>query len=137
MLNASTRKEHDSIGERSLPNNVYYGIHTLRALENFPITGVCLDHFPEFVKALAMVKLAAARANRELGALDGEREKFIVSACQDVIDGQYVKQFVVDMIQGGACTSANMNANEVIAIIANETLGARKEVTISSTQMTT
>ncbi len=119
----NTRLEQDSIGTKEVPETAYYGIHTVRAVENFPITGVSLSHFPDLVRALAMVKLAAARANTELGALDAERAKWIGSACRDLIAGKKHDAFVVDMIQGGAGTSTNMNANEVIANLAAEKAG--------------
>ncbi len=107
------------------PSSVLYGINTLRAVENFPISGVGLDHFPDLISALAMVKLAAATANAELGALDENQANNIKSACQLIIDGKYHDHFVVDMIQGGAGTSTNMNANEVIANICAETAGLK------------
>ena len=118
-----TRLEFDSIGAMHVPKNAYFGVHTVRAVENFPITGVKLSHFPDFIRALAMVKRAAAKANAELGSIDQERADWIAAACQDLIDGQYHDTFVVDMIQGGAGTSTNMNANEVIANVAAQKAG--------------
>jgi aspartate ammonia-lyase len=110
-----TRMEHDLLGEKAVPADVYYGVQTLRALENYDITGIPLSHFPNFVKALAMVKKSAAMANRKLGDLDPAIAEAIAKACDEIITGDLHGQFVVDMIQGGAGTSTNMNANEVIA----------------------
>ena len=118
-----TRTESDSIGDMAIPAEAYYGIHTARAVENFPITGILLRHYPEFVQSLAMVKKAAAIANRELGTLKPEIAAAIISACDLVIAGDGLNHFVVDMLQGGAGTSTNMNANEVIANIALKLLG--------------
>ena len=120
------RIEHDLLGERPVPADAYWGIHTLRALENFPITGKPIGSYADLVKALALVKLAAAHANRELGDLDERRFDAITRACQEILTGKWHDQFVVDVIQGGAGTSTNMNANEVIANRALELLGARK-----------
>ncbi|MBM3520832.1 MAG: aspartate ammonia-lyase, partial [Alphaproteobacteria bacterium] len=120
---ASTRTERDSIGEMEIPAGADYGIHTARAVANFPITGIALSHFPEFVRSLAFAKKAAALANRELGALRPEIAQAIVSACDLVIAGDCRDQFVVDMLQGGAGTSTNMNANEVIANVALKLMG--------------
>jgi len=121
-----TRIEHDMIGDRQVPAGAYYGVHTLRALENFPITGTAISIYPDLVAALACVKQAAAMANRELGLLDSERADAIVRACEEVRAGALLEEFVVDVIQGGAGTSTNMNANEVIANRALELLGAKK-----------
>ena len=119
-----TRREHDLLGEREVPASAYWGIHTLRAVENFPITGVAIGHFPELVRALALVKRAAARANRRLGHLAPEKAQAIDRACAAIIaDGRFHGQFIVDAIQGGAGTSTNMNANEVVANIALELMG--------------
>lgn len=118
-----TRTERDSIGEMIIPADADYGIHTARAVENFPITGITLSHFPELIEALAMVKKAAALANRECGKLAPETAAAIVSACDLLIAGDGHEHFVVDMLQGGAGTSTNMNANEVIANIALKLLG--------------
>ena len=120
---AATRLEYDLLGERQVPEESYFGIQTLRALENFQITGITLNHFPNLVKALAMVKKAAARANSQLGYLDQNIATAISDACDEVIDGKLHDHFLVDMIQGGAGTSTNMNANEVIANRALELLG--------------
>lgn len=122
----ATRKEHDFIGELEIDDDVYYGIQTFRAMENFHITNEKLSDFPIFVNALAQVKKAAALANHELGLLDGNIKDAICKACDQILAGQYHDQFVVDMIQGGAGTSTNMNANEVIANIALELMGHKK-----------
>ncbi|MFE3328954.1 aspartate ammonia-lyase [Streptomyces sp. NPDC059176] len=120
------RSEHDLLGDRYVPSDVYYGVHTLRAVENFPITGTPISAYPELVTALACVKQAAALANRDLGLLDGRKAEAIVRACEDIRAGRLHDQFVVDVIQGGAGTSTNMNANEVIANRALEFLGHPK-----------
>ena len=121
-----TRKEHDLLGYRDVPYEYYYGIQTLRALENFNISGVSLNFYPDFINALAMVKMAAARANHELGLLPDDIAKAIIQACQEILDNRWHTFFVVDMIQGGAGTSTNMNANEVIANRALEIMGYEK-----------
>ncbi|MBX3591019.1 MAG: aspartate ammonia-lyase [Burkholderiaceae bacterium] len=118
-----TRLEHDLLGDRAVPDDAYYGVHTLRALENFPITGTPISIYPALVRALACIKQAAAMANNELGLLDDERTRSIVRACEEVRDGRLHDQFVVDVIQGGAGTSTNMNANEVICNRALELMG--------------
>lgn len=126
MTTQTTRSEHDLLGDRDVPIEAYYGVHTLRAVENFPITGTPISIYPELIQALASIKQAAALANHELGLLDGERCDAIVAACQELRDGNLHDQFVVDVIQGGAGTSTNMNANEVIANRALELMGHRK-----------
>ena len=125
-MNASTRIEHDLLGDREVPADVYWGIHTLRAIENFPITGRVIGSYPELVQAIALVKRSAARANQQLGHLDDRKAEAIVAACEEIEAGKYHDQFVVDVIQGGAGTSTNMNANEVIANVALERLGLPK-----------
>jgi aspartate ammonia-lyase len=120
------RIEHDFLGERTIPENVYYGIQTLRALENFNITGIPLKTEPLFVQALGYVKKAAAMANRDLGVLHPELAEFIIKASDRVIAGEFNDHFLTDLIQGGAGTSVNMNANEVIANIALEMMGKEK-----------
>ncbi|MGB0783434.1 MAG: aspartate ammonia-lyase [Marinomonas sp.] len=122
----NTRSEYDLLGNMDVPVDALYGIQTLRAAQNFSITGVPISHFPELIKALAMVKAAAARTNQEMKLLSAEKADAIVYACQDLIQGQYHEQFIVDVIQGGAGTSTNMNANEVIANIALMKLGHEK-----------
>ena len=118
-----TRTERDAIGEMEIPADADYGIHTARAVENFPITGITLSQYPELIESLAMVKKAAALANRDFGKLSPETASAIVSACDLIIAGDGHEDFVVDMLQGGAGTSTNMNANEVIANIALKLLG--------------
>ena len=118
-----TRRERDLLGERDVPADALYGVQTLRALENFPITGVALREFPALISALATVKAAAARANAELGLLAPEAAEAIDRAASEVREGRHHEHFLVDMIQGGAGTSTNMNANEVIANRALELLG--------------
>ena len=122
-LSGETRREHDLLGEKNIPVECYFGIQTMRAIENFNISRVRLHFFPELIRALAMVKEAAANANRDLGLLDGRIAQAIVEACREIRDGALHEHFVVDMIQGGAGTSTNMNANEVIANRALELLG--------------
>ena len=121
-----TRSEHDLLGDRAVPAEAYYGVHTLRALENFPITGTPIAIYPDLVVALACVKQAAAIANAELGLLDERRSTAIRLACEEIREGRLHDQFVVDVIQGGAGTSSNMNANEVICNRALEILGYGK-----------
>jgi aspartate ammonia-lyase len=125
-LSGRTRQEHDLLGNRDVPEEYYYGVQTLRAIENFNISGVTIAHFPVLVKALAMVKIAAAKANLELGILSQPIADAIIQACNEIINGKYHTHFSVDMIQGGAGTSTNMNANEVIANRALEILGYEK-----------
>ncbi len=121
-----TRTEHDLLGERQVPYEYYYGIQTIRALENFNISGVTINFYPNLIKAIVIVKKAAAFANFELGLLDKTIFNAIVQACDEIISGRYQFHFVVDMIQGGAGTSTNMNANEVIANRALEIMGHDK-----------
>lgn len=120
------RLEHDFLGEREIPEEAYYGIQTLRALENFNITGIPISKEPLFIQAFGYVKKAAAMANQECGVLKPEIADAICRACDKLIDGEYLDQFVTDMIQGGAGTSVNMNINEVIANIGLELLGHNK-----------
>ncbi len=122
----SVRREHDSLGERDVPNHAYYGVQTIRAMENFPFSGIHVRHYEHFVRALACVKKAAALANAELGALDHKIADAIAKACDEILAGKLHDQFVVDMIQGGAGTTTNMCANEVIANRALELLGHAK-----------
>ena len=126
MTSMQLRLEHDLLGDYEVPDDVYYGVHTARALENFSITGIPISRYPELIVALACVKLAAARANQRLGLLDAERTGAIVTACEEIRAGRWHDQFVVDVIQGGAGTSTNMNANEVIANRGLELLGHRR-----------
>jgi aspartate ammonia-lyase len=121
---AETRREHDLLGEADVPMSAYWGIHSQRAVANFPITGVPVGHFPDLVRALALVKLAACRANKRLGHLPAVKASAIERACLLIAEeGRFHDQFVVDAIQGGAGTSTNMNANEVIANVALEVMG--------------
>ena len=120
------RTEHDLLGDRVVPADAYYGIHTLRALENFPITGTAISIYPDLVTALACVKQAAAIANCELGLIDDRRSVAIRLACEEIREGKLHEEFVVDVIQGGAGTSSNMNANEVICNRALELLNRKK-----------
>ena len=123
MTTAAVRVEHDLLGEREVPARAYYGIHTLRALENFPITGTSISIYPDLVSALACVKQAAALANNTLGLLADDKCRAIVGACEEIRGGALLGEFVVDVIQGGAGTSTNMNANEVIANRGLELMG--------------
>src|SRR6188474_2054610 len=122
----ATRTEKDLLGEKKVPADAYYGVQTLRALENFPVSGVKTNFYPDYVRAYAMVKLAAARANADVGRMKKEKLDAIEKACQAVIDGKYHVQFLVDLYQGGAGTSANMNSCEVLANIALEIMGHKK-----------
>jgi aspartate ammonia-lyase len=117
------RSEHDLLGNKDVPCSAYYGVHTLRALENFDISGITIAIYPDLVRALAQIKKAAALANAQLGLLDAARCAAITGACDEIIAGKLHGEFVVDVIQGGAGTSSNMNANEVIANRALELLG--------------
>src|SRR5689334_5874639 len=112
----SERVEKDLLGEKKIPAEAYYGVQTARALENFQISGVLINHYPGFVEAWAMVKLAAARANTDVGAMKKETLAGIEKATQVVLNGKYHDHFLVDWYQRGAGTSTNMNANEVIAL---------------------
>lgn len=123
---ALTRTETDSIGSLEIPADAYYGVHTLRAEQNFPITKRPISVYPDLIRGLAMVKQASARANKEIGVLDAERADLIDAASQRIIDGEFHDQFVVGVIQGGAGTSTNMNANEVITNVALEMAGREK-----------
>jgi aspartate ammonia-lyase len=129
---AKTRTEHDLLGDKAVPADAYYGVQTLRALENFQISGRTLRDTPDFVDALAIVKLAAARANHALGGLDAKKLDAIERACQAVLDGKYRDQFGVDWYQGGAGTSANMNANEVLAKTRRSSRASTRAATRSS-----
>ena len=121
-----TRIEKDFLGEKKLPASAYYGVQTLRGKENFHITGLSMSREPAFVRAFGYVKKAAALANKELGVLEARIADAIVAGCERVIAGEMDAQFVTDFIQGGAGTSTNMNANEVIANLALEALGHEK-----------
>ncbi len=120
----NTRIEYDSIGSMNVPIDAYYGIQTLRGNKNFNITGKKIH--PLLIVSLAEIKKAAAITNKEIGLLDSNIADAIITACDEIINGNLHDQFVVDAIQGGAGTSANMNANEVIANRAIEVLGGKK-----------
>ena len=117
------RIEHDLLGDRTVPSDAYWGVHTLRAVENFPISGQTIGQVPDLIRALAAIKQAAAVTNEGLGLLDPVLCDAIVTACQDISAGALHDQFIVDQIQGGAGTSTNMNANEVITNRALEIMG--------------
>src|SRR5262245_61841795 len=121
-----TRTEHDLLGSKEIPNEAYYGVQTARALENFQISGVNINHYPGFIEAWAIVKLAAARANTDVGAMKPETLAAIQKAYDELMKGNYHDQFEVDWFQGGAGTSTNMNANEVMANVALEQTGHKK-----------
>ena len=123
---AKTRTEKDLLGEKQIPADAFYGVQTARALENFQISGIAINHYPGFVEAWAIVKLAAAQANTDVGAMKKERFDAIEKACRAVLAGKYHDQFLVDWYQGGAGTSTNMNANEVLANIGLVATGHQK-----------
>ncbi len=123
---ASTRVEHDFLGEMTIPDDVYYGIQTYRAVENFYLSHTKIMNFPEFIKAFAYVKKAAVLANHELGLIPENIKEAIVKACDELLEGKFHDQFPTDCVQGGAGTSVNMNANEVIANRALEIMGHKK-----------
>lgn len=125
-ISAETRLEIDSLGEIAVPLSAYWGAHTARALENFQISGIPISRHPHLVRALVMVKKAAAQTNRELGELEPQRADAIIGACDEVLSGRHREQFCVDVIQGGAGTSTNMNTNEVLANIGLGKLGLPK-----------
>ena len=122
----ATRLEHDLLGDKAVPADAYYGVQTARGLENFHISGVQLRLYPDLIKAFAMVKMAAARANTDCGVFSKEILAGIEGACRELIDGKLHDQFQLDVFQGGAGTSTNMNANEVIANRALELMGHKK-----------
>lgn len=126
-MTAATRTEHDLLGPLEVPADAYYGIHTLRAVENFPISGTTMNDLPEFVRGMVYTKKAAAIANRRLQTLPKKKYDAIVWACDQIlVEGRCLDQFPIDVFQGGAGTSTNMNANEVIANLALEHLGRNK-----------
>ncbi|KQV05290.1 aspartate ammonia-lyase [Leifsonia sp. Root112D2] len=125
-VDGPVRTESDSLGERDIPVEAYWGVHTSRALQNFPIAKRPISVYPDLIVAFASVKQAAARANKQLGVLEAEKADLIDAACQEIIDGKLLDQFVVGVMQGGAGTSTNMNANEVIANRALELGGHAK-----------
>jgi len=125
-VSGRSREEHDLLGYRSVPDEYYYGIQTLRAQENFNISGISVSFYPDIIRAFAMVKKAAAKANNDIDLLSDELTHAVEFACDELLLGKYHKEFVVDMIQGGAGTSTNMNANEVIANLALVKMGKDK-----------
>ncbi|SEW51910.1 aspartate ammonia-lyase [Chitinophaga arvensicola] len=125
-MNQAFRIEHDFLGEKAIDDSVYYGIQTLRAIENFHITGMPVSNEPVFIRALGYVKKAAAMANKDLGVIPADVADAIIYASNKLINGAYTDQFPTDMIQGGAGTSVNMNANEVIANLGLEYMGHEK-----------
>ena len=125
-MSSTFRVEKDFLGEKQIPADAYWGVHTARAVENFPISGTKISAMPDLIVAFGYVKKAAARANNELGVLDVKRLHAILWACDQLVAGRFHDQFVVDVIQGGAGTSTNMNVNEVIANLALERLGFEK-----------
>jgi len=126
MKSDKYRLEHDFLGDREIPADAYYGIQTLRAIENFNITGIPISREPLFIKSFGYVKKAAAMANRDCGVLSKEETEAIIFGADQLIEGHYSDQFITDMIQGGAGTSCNMNVNEVIANIGLEHMGKQK-----------
>ena len=125
-LSKATRTESDLIGEREVPETALYGVQTLRGIENFRISKYHLCEYPLFINALAITKMGAAMANFELGLLTEEQANAILHACKEILEGKHHDQFPVDMIQGGAGTTTNMNANEVIANRALELMGHKR-----------
>ncbi len=121
-----TRTEHDLLGEKQVPAEALFGVQTLRCVENFDISRDYLSEYPEFIKALGIVKMGAVLANHELGLINDEIKDAIVTACQELMEGKHLEHFPIDMIQGGAGTSINMNANEVIANRALEIMGKER-----------
>ncbi|MBP5390268.1 MAG: aspartate ammonia-lyase [Bacteroidales bacterium] len=126
MAEQKFRVESDLLGELQVPADAYYGVQTQRALNNYQISTTRMSHYPEYIISIAYVKMAAAAANTELGVLDKTIGEAIVAACKEIVDGKFHDQFPVDMMQGGAGTSVNMNANEVIANRALELMGHKK-----------
>src|SRR6185369_1887852 len=115
VFGQGTRTEKDLLGEKQIPNDAYYGVQTARALENFQVSGIPTKFYPDYVKAYAIVKLAAAQANADVGRMSKDKLAMIEKACKAVMDGKYQDQFLVDLYNGGAGTSANMNSCEVLA----------------------
>lgn len=125
-MSEQCRLEHDCIGQLEVPSDAYYGCQTLRAANNYHITGVPISHYPRLIRSLAYIKMACAEANASLGLLDESIARAIFKACEEIVDGKLHDQFIVDVIQGGAGTSTNMNANEVICNRALEIMGHGK-----------
>ena len=126
MKNQEFRTESDLLGQKQVPVEAFYGVQTSRAMENFHISGQLLNNYPNFIKGMAITKKAAAMANVEVGMISPEQGEAIMWACDQLIEGKYHDQFPIDMIQGGAGTSTNMAANEVIANLALERMGHQK-----------
>ncbi len=127
ITNQATRIEEDLLGERHVPADAYYGIHTLRAIENFNISNVTISDVPEFVRGMVMTKKAATLANKEQGVIPKDVANYIIQACDLILEtGKCMDQFPSDVFQGGAGTSVNMNTNEVIANVALELMGKQK-----------
>ena len=126
MKETEFRIESDLLGAREIPADALYGVQTLRGIENFPISKFHLNEYPKFINGLAITKMAAAMANHELGLLTDEQANAIIAACKEILDGQHHDQFPIDMIQGGAGTTTNMNANEVIANRALDLMGHKR-----------
>lgn len=132
----ATRIEEDLLGQRHVPADAYYGIHTLRAIENFNISNVTISDVPDFVRGMVMTKKAAALANKELGVIPKDIAQYIIQACDVILEtGKCMDQFPSDVFQGGAGTSVNMNTNEVIANVALELMAKKKANMSSLTQM--
>ena len=125
-VSGKTRTEHDLLGYKEVPEEALFGIQTLRCIENFNISNYHLCDYPEFIKAFGIVKMAAIKANHKLGLVSDEVCDAVVKACQELIDGKHLEFFPIDMMQGGAGTSMNMNANEVIANRALEIMGHKR-----------
>ncbi|MDR2585405.1 MAG: aspartate ammonia-lyase [Prevotellaceae bacterium] len=125
-VSGKTRNEHDLLGDRAVPVEALFGVQTLRGIENFQISCAHLSDYPDFIKALGYIKMGAALANHELGLMETPVKDAIVAACQELIEGKHREHFPLDMVQGGAGTSVNMNANEVIANRALEIMGKQR-----------
>ena len=123
---SQTRTESDLLGEIQVAEEAYYGAQAARAMDNFQISGQYINDYPEYIKAWGMIKLATARANTEAGKLSDEKLKLIEPACQELMAGKYIEQFQIDLYQGGAGTSTNMCANEVLANVALVKAGHKK-----------
>lgn len=134
-MSVKNRIEHDPLGPVSVPSDRYYGAQTARAIENFPISGIAINSMPFLTQALAHVKMAAAQANCAEGLLPNAKRDAIVHACQEVLAGKHYDEFLVDVFQGGAGTSSNMNMNEVLANRASELLGGVRGVSSIRTTM--
>ena len=126
VASAETRIEKDLLGERAIPADALYGIQTVRAVENLSFSGRPLGNYPDYIRALAIVKKAAARSNRDARVIDARRLDAIEHACDALIRGEYLEQFPIDMLAGGGSIAVNMNVNEVIANLANEHLGGAR-----------